>query len=75
MAITYELNRDLIKISRKVFGFLDFLGALGGLNGSLKALFSLLIIVFQYKAAISYVSNHTYLIDENEDISNDKRDK
>jgi len=67
MAITYELNRDLTIIRRQVFTFLDWLGAIGGLAGALKALFGLLIIVFQYKASIAYVGNHTYQIKEGED--------
>ncbi len=54
-------------ISRKVYGILDWLGDIGGLAGALKALFTALIIVFQYKAAINYVSNHTYLIRDGED--------
>ena len=67
LAITYELDRDLQTISRKVYGILDWLGDIGGLAGALKALFTALIIVFQYKAAISYVSNHTYLIKDGEE--------
>ena len=46
LAITYELDRDLQTISRKVYGILDWLGDIGGLAGALKALFTALIIVF-----------------------------
>jgi len=60
MAITYELDRDLVVIRRQVFGLLDWLGAIGGLAGALRGLFGVLIIVFQYKAAIAYVGHHTY---------------
>ena len=67
LAITYELDRDLTVIRRQVFGILDFLGAIGGLAGALHGLFGILIIVFQYKAAIAYVGNHTYQIKEGED--------
>lgn len=67
MAITYELDRDLTRIRRKVFSFLDWLGAIGGLAGALRALFGILIILFQYKASIAYVGNHTYRIREGED--------
>ena len=67
LAITYELNRDLHRINRKVYGILDWLGSIGGLAGALKALFSVLVIVFQYKAAINYVSNRTFKIREDEE--------
>ena len=72
MAITYELDRDLSKVRRQVFTFLDWLGAIGGLAGALRALFGLLIIVFQYKAAIAYVGNQTYKIREGEDLKQPK---
>ena len=67
LAITFELNRDLLRIRRQVFNLLDLLGAVGGLAGALKALFAAGIIIFQYKASINYVSNHTYQVRENED--------
>jgi hypothetical protein len=35
LAITYELNRNLTTVRRKVYGILDFLGDLGGLAGAL----------------------------------------
>ena len=56
IAITYELNRDLKIVRRKVYGLLDFLGDIGGLAGALKGLFASLIVIFQYKEAINYVS-------------------
>ena len=62
LAITYELNRDLRIIRRAVYSFLDLLGDIGGLAGALSALFTFIVIIFQYKAVISYVSQHTYLI-------------
>ena len=49
-------------IQRKVYGILDLLGDIGGLASSLQSSFFFLIIVFQYKAAVSYVSNHTFLV-------------
>ena len=70
VTITYELDRDLLVIRRKVYGILDFLGDIGGLAGALKALFAALVIVFQYKATVNYVGNFLYLIkdgDEKED--------
>ena len=66
LAITYELDRDQRTIRRQVYGILDFLGDIGGLAGALKALFAALIIIFQYKAAISYVSNRTFLMKNDE---------
>ena len=75
LAINYELSRDLRIIRRKVYGLLDFLGDLGGLAGALRGIFTGAIIVFQYKATISYVSNHTYLIkdgDENQSNVNQR---
>ena len=62
LAITYEFKRDLQVIRRKVYGFLDWMGDIGGLAGALHASFTAAIIVFQYKAVISYVSNHVFLI-------------
>ena len=71
LAITYEFKRDLQVIRRKVYGFLDWMGDIGGLAGALHATFTAAIIVFQYKAVISYVSNHVFLIrdgDENDSM-------
>lgn len=65
LAITYELNRDLRIIRRHVYSILDYLGDLGGLSSSLFALFAVCIIVFQYKAAINYVSSRLYLVRKN----------
>ena len=67
IAITYELDRDLRIIRRKVYGLLDFLGDLGGLAGALRGIFTVAIILFQYKATISYISNHTYLIKDGDE--------
>ena len=66
-AINYEFNRDLSLIRRKVYGILDFLSDMGGLSGALKSLFALVILIFQWKAAINYVSNHTYYIKDGEE--------
>lgn len=62
LAITYELSSDLRVVKRQVYGLLDLLGDLGGLASSLYSLFFALITVFQYKAAVSYVTNHTFLV-------------
>ena len=67
LSITYELSRDLMTISRKVYGFLDFLGDLGGLAGTLYTSFGAVIIVAQYKAVISNVSNGIFLIIEGDE--------
>ena len=45
LSISYELNRDRRTIRRKIYGILDFLGNIGGLAGSLKALFGLIIAI------------------------------
>lgn len=45
MIISYEFKQDLRVISRKVYGFLDLLGDIGGLAGSLYSSFMLLIVV------------------------------
>ena len=72
VAITYELDRDLRTIQRKVYGILDFLGDIGGLAGALKAFFAASIGLFMYRAPTSYVSNHLYLIRDGDEISKDK---
>lgn len=46
LAITYELDRDLFVIRRKVYGLLDFMGDLGGLAGALRGLFSVVVLIF-----------------------------
>ena len=45
LTVTYELSRDLNTIRRKVFGFLDYLGALGGLAGTLYTLLGTAVVV------------------------------
>ena len=73
MAITYEFSRDLAVIKRKVYGFLDFMGDLGGLAGALHASFTALVIVLQFRSALNYVSNHVYLIEDGDEL--DRVDK
>ena len=68
LAITYEFARDLQVIRRKVYSFLDWMGDIGGLAGALHATFAAAIIVFQYKAVISYVSNHVFLIRDGDEL-------
>ena len=58
------MSPDLLILKRKVYGLLDLLGDIGGLASSLKSAFFALITVFQYKAAMSYVGNHTYLAEK-----------
>ena len=73
LAITYELSRDLNIIRRQVYGVLDFLGDLGGLAGALRGLFALVVLLFQYKVVLNYVSNHTFLIRDGDE--DDKKSK
>ena len=70
LAITYELSRDLNIIRRKVYGVLDYLGDLGGLAGALRGLFTVIVLIFQYKVVLNYVSNHTFLIRDGDERSN-----
>ena len=55
MAVTYELSQDVTIIRRTVYSLLDLLGDIGGLAGALRALFTVAVIIFQYKAVIGYV--------------------
>ena len=71
LAVTYELSRDLRIIRRSVYSILDLLGDIGGLAGALRALFSFAVIIFQYKAVISYISQHTYLIRDGDEKDRD----
>ena len=68
LALTYQLSGDLQIVKRKVYGILDFLGDLGGLASSIKAFFFVAISIFQYKAAVSYVASHTFLIRDGDEI-------
>ena len=70
LAITYELSRDLNVIRRQVYGILDFLGDIGGLTGALRGLFAVVVLIFQYKVSLNYVSNHTFLIRDGDERSN-----
>ena len=44
------------------------MGDIGGLAGALHASFAAAIIIFQYKAVISYVSNHVFLIRDGDEL-------
>ena len=46
LGITYELNRNLKTVKRKVYGILDWLGDIGGLAGALHAIFFGAILIF-----------------------------
>ena len=60
-AISYEFTNTLNLVNRKVFSIMDLLSALGGLAGALVGVFTLGVVVFQYKATINYMANNTYL--------------
>ena len=75
IAVTYELSPDFFMIRRQVYTLLDYMGDIGGLAGALHGLFVVTIIVFQYKATISYVSNHTYLAENEEEKRNKTPEK
>ena len=75
LAVTYELNRDLRIVRRSVYSFLDLLGEIGGLAGALHAFFSVTIIIFQFRAVTSYLSQHLYLIREGDDKEDKAKDK
>ena len=60
--VSYEFKPDLKIIKRKVYGFLDFLGDIGGLSGGLKTSFFLLMFVFDFKHVINYIGNRIFLI-------------
>ena len=59
--VSYEFNRDLTTVRRTVYSILEFLGDLGGLAGSLVALFTVSVLIFQYKTSINYMSTWTYV--------------
>ena len=73
LAITYELSQDLTIIRRTVYNLLDLLGDIGGLAGALRAIFTIAVIIFQYKAVISYVGQHTYLIRDGDEKDRAKK--
>ena len=74
LAITYELSQDLTIIRRTVYNILDLLGDIGGLAGALRALFTVAVIIFQYKAVIGYVGQHTYLIRDGDEKNRAQKD-
>lgn len=73
LALEYELNFELLVVKRSVYSLLDLLGDIGGLAGSLYSFFFALIIIMQYKAAISAVSNHTFMIRDGDEKSENQR--
>ena len=46
IVVSYEFNRNLTTVRRKVYSILEFLGDIGGLAGSLVAFFGAAIIIF-----------------------------
>ena len=73
MAIAFEFDRDLNHVHRKVYGILDFLGDIGGLAGSLHVIFGAGVIIFRYKAVLSYMSNRLFVINDGDEIEPAKR--
>ena len=71
LAVTYEFSRSLNHVTRKVYGFLDLLGDLGGLASALYNGGIAVVIILQYKAVISYVSNRLFLIKDGEELQPD----
>ena len=67
LSITFELDRDLRVVKRNVYIFMDWLGDIGGLAGSLYALFGALVIIFQYKIVYSFIGQNTFLIRDGEE--------
>ena len=68
LAITYEFNKDLQQVHRTVYSIMDLLGDLGGLASSVIALFTAFVIIFQYRAPISYLSQHTVLAKQGDEV-------
>ena len=44
--VTYEFDKSLRMVNRKVFSIMDLFSAIGGLAGALKALFTIGVVVF-----------------------------
>ena len=64
-AVTFELNRDLRVVKRKVYMIMDWLGDIGGLSGSLYAMVGVFVAIFQYKVVYNYIATNTYRVKKN----------
>ena len=68
-AITYEISLNRIQLNRKVYGFLDFLGDIGGLMAGLGSIF--LPIVY----SLTYRGENYMLMDDNLDNTGENYSK
>ena len=59
-SVAFEMDLDLQVVSRQVYRFLDVLGDIGGLAGSLKVFFSVIIMFLQYHAPYNYLAEATF---------------
>ena len=59
-AITFELSLDRTVLKRRVYGWLDLLGELGGLFGALSPLCLGLVRVFHYRSVYMYVTKEMF---------------
>ena len=65
-AVTFEFNKDLKVIKRKVYSAIDWLGDIGGLSGSLYGLLLTTVLIFQYQSDFGHLSSQTYTMREHE---------
>ena len=68
-AVTYEMNLDLLVTERTVYGFLDWIGNIGGLYDGLRLFFAIIVGFWNYKFYQSYLISHLFKIESNDPLA------
>ena len=60
VGIVYEINLDRRRIQRSVYSLLDWIGDVGGLLEAMFVVFSVLIVIYQYKTFEIYMIHNLF---------------
>ena len=60
--VSYEMSTDRTTVKRKIYGFLDYIGSLGGLAGALSSACRFVILLLQFRALHQYLTPHLFAI-------------
>ena len=61
--ISFQLDHNLVKVSRSVFNFWQILGEIGGLYSVLYGVFALTNSIFSYKKSENFMASQLYNYD------------
>ena len=74
MAISYEMNLDLIHTEREVYSLFDWVGDLGGLHDGIRLFFVACIAFFNYNHYSAYMVSQLFAMERTTSSSTSQSD-